>query len=170
MTPRILHSLFVPILLLAGCDRPAPEAEKKPEPPPAAVEPAVALAPAPAPPAEVSEASPDTPPPPAEVPTQSPDAPYRVGGEITWPEVIRKVSPDYSAFDREVIRPRGVNITELVIDEKGDVQEVRTLKGSHPKIDEAVITAVRQWKFKPATLKGRPVRVYFTLTVNVDIR
>jgi len=32
------------------------------------------------------------------------------------------------------------------------------------------VAAVRQWKFKPATLNGRPVAVYFNLTVTFQLQ
>ena len=37
-------------------------------------------------------------------------------------------------------------------------------------LTEAAIDAVKQWKFKPATLDNRPVSVYFTLTVNFQLQ
>ncbi len=161
---RTLVSLCALFLLLAGCDRWIQESKKKPEPS-AIAEPATA-------PQVVSEpeALQSAPPePPAAVPAK-PTQPYRIGGEVTRPEVIHKVPLDFSALANTEIRLAGINVTEAVIDEKGNVQNVRTLKGSHPEVDAAVIANVRQWKFNPATLNGKPVPVYYTVTVNVDVR
>ncbi|HEX8411559.1 MAG TPA: energy transducer TonB [Thermoanaerobaculia bacterium] len=36
-------------------------------------------------------------------------------------------------------------------------------------LDQAALNAVRQWKFKPGTLNGQPVPVYYNLTVNFRI-
>jgi outer membrane biosynthesis protein TonB len=33
----------------------------------------------------------------------------------------------------------------------------------------SALDAVCDWRFKPATLDGRPVKVYYTLTVNFEI-
>jgi outer membrane biosynthesis protein TonB len=33
-------------------------------------------------------------------------------------------------------------------------------------LDVAALDAIRQWKFKPGTLNGNPVPVYYNLTVN----
>ena len=37
-------------------------------------------------------------------------------------------------------------------------------------LTEAAITAVRRWKFEPATLNGKPVAVYFNLTVTFELQ
>lgn len=35
---------------------------------------------------------------------------------------------------------------------------------------EAAVDAVQQWKYQPATLNGKPVAVYFNLTVNFQLQ
>jgi len=40
---------------------------------------------------------------------------------------------------------------------------------SNPMLDQAAIDAVKKWKYKPATLNGRPVKVYFTVVVNFSL-
>ena len=47
-------------------------------------------------------------------------------------------------------------ILEAVIGEDGTVQDVRVLR-SKPLLDNAAVEAVRQWKFTPATRKGRAI-------------
>jgi TonB family protein len=37
-------------------------------------------------------------------------------------------------------------------------------------LDKAAVEAVTRWKFKPATLEGRPVKVYYVLTVNFQVQ
>ena len=60
----------------------------------------------------------------------------------------------------------GIVILETQIDEQGNVQEARILRGLHPELDQMALEAIRTWKFKPATLEGKPVRVYYTMTMN----
>lgn len=91
--------------------------------------------------------------------------PYRVGGEVTRPEKISGSPPQYSVEARKA-RVQGVVILEAIIDEQGDVTNVNVLKGLPQGLDQAAVDAVKTWKFKPATLEGRPVKVYYTLTVN----
>jgi protein TonB len=61
-------------------------------------------------------------------------------------------------------------IVEAVIDEQGRVTDVRILRGLPMGLDREAVAAVRQWRFTPATLQGKPVKVYFSLTVNFRIQ
>ena len=92
----------------------------------------------------------------------------RVGGGVESPKVISRVQPVYPEAAR-LARIQGVVIVEAVIDERGDVARVRVLKGLPMGLDTAAVDAVRRWKFAPATFDGRPVAVYFLLTVNFKL-
>jgi protein TonB len=65
-------------------------------------------------------------------------------------------------------RVTGKVILQAVINERGDVVDVKVLK-SHPLLDDSAISAVKRWKYKPATLEGKPVAVYFTVVVNFTL-
>ena len=46
----------------------------------------------------------------------------------------------------------------VTVSEKGTVSDVKIKKSSgHDALDEAVLAAVKKWKFKPATKYGKPV-------------
>ena len=92
----------------------------------------------------------------------SAESPLRVGGEITKPELIKRVQPDVSKLPASA--RLGVVIVEAVIDREGKVCAARLLKGPPGPLADAQIAAVRQWRFKPATLNRVPVPVYFVLT------
>ena len=132
----------------------------------------------------------ETPPVPGSAPPSSPsnggsgegDAPTGPGfgtgeGEIavaldarmTRPETIFRVTPRYTEAARHA-RRQGVVIVQATIDRTGHVTDVRLMKGLGLGLDESAISAVKQWRFKPAALSGRPVPVYFQLSVNFDIR
>ena len=91
----------------------------------------------------------------------------RVGGSVTKPEVVKRVSPDYSQLARTAVRVQGVIIIETVIHRDGSVCAARLLKGESNPFSAEALAAVRQWRFKPATLRGKPVPVHFVLTVNI---
>lgn len=91
--------------------------------------------------------------------------PYRVEGDVTRPEKISGAPPLFTAEAREA-GVSGVVILDALIDEKGDVTDVKVLQGLPMGLDDASVQAVKHWKFKPATLDGQPVPVYYTLTVN----
>ena len=78
--------------------------------------------------------------------------------EINFDECIRQKTPV------------GMPIIEAVIDENGRVQQPRLLKPLHPCAERAVLNAVRQWRFKPATLEGKPVAVSYSMTVFIHYR
>ncbi|HEX7186224.1 MAG TPA: TonB family protein [Thermoanaerobaculia bacterium] len=94
--------------------------------------------------------------------------PYRVGGGVTRPEKISGAPPAYTEEARKA-RVTGVVILESIIDEQGNVTNVKVLKGLPMGLSEAAAEAVQNWKFKPATFEGRPVKVYYTLTVNFQV-
>ncbi|HEV7507077.1 MAG TPA: TonB family protein [Thermoanaerobaculia bacterium] len=94
--------------------------------------------------------------------------PYRVGGEITRPEIISSTRPIYTELARRA-RVMGTVIVEAVIDEHGDVTDAKVLKGLPMGLDQAAVNAIKAWKFRPATREGQPVPVYYVLTVNFQV-
>jgi len=94
--------------------------------------------------------------------------PFRVGGEVSRPEKISGESPDYTEMARKA-RISGVVIVEAVIDENGDVTETKVLKGLPMGLDQAAVEALETWKFRPATMDGRPVPVYYIVTLNFQL-
>jgi len=65
------------------------------------------------------------------------------------------------AYPRRALRRnREATVTmKLLIDEKGRVQEVKFL-GGPPAFRDAVSKVIRQWRFDPAKVNGRPVPVW----------
>ncbi len=108
---------------------------------------------------------------PAAPPVQAVPAeqPFRVGGAVTRPKLISQgAKPVYTEAARKA-RLTGVVILESVIDQQGDVTETRVLKGLPMGLDQAAVEAVETWKFEPATFEGKPVKVYYVLTVNFQL-
>lgn len=96
-------------------------------------------------------------------------SPVRSGGEVTRPEKISGPNPQYTEIARKA-RIQGVVIVEAIIDKTGRVRHVRVLKPLPMGLDQSAVEAVSQWKFKPATLHGRPVDVYYNLTINFRLQ
>jgi periplasmic protein TonB len=92
-----------------------------------------------------------------------------VAGDVVKPEVVTRVQPIYTEIARRA-HIQGVVIVETIIDTRGNVTDARVLKSLPMGLSEAAVDAVRQWRFRPATLDGRPVSVYFTLTVNFELQ
>jgi protein TonB len=96
------------------------------------------------------------------------NGPLRVGGDVKAPVAISRVEPKYTDTARKS-RVTGVVVVEAIIDSNGRVDRVKVLKGLPMGLSEAAENAVRQWRFKPATLNGQPVDVIFSLTVNFTL-
>ena len=82
------------------------------------------------------------------------------------------VRPPVKLVDVPPVRPelavranvRGIVIVEVTIDVDGTVKDARVLR-SIPMLDAAALEAVRQWRYEPTTLDGKPVPVIMTVSV-----
>ena len=90
--------------------------------------------------------------------------PLRIGGDVKAPVLISRTEPTYPEAARKA-RMEGVVILEAIITGECNVEDVRVLKSVNPLLDASGVRAVQAWKYKPATLNGRAVRVYLTVTV-----
>ncbi|HEX3529639.1 MAG TPA: energy transducer TonB [Thermoanaerobaculia bacterium] len=97
------------------------------------------------------------------------DEPIRVTGAVTRPVLVDGPQPRYTEMARRA-GVQGTVIVEAIIDETGHVTDVRILKALPMGLDRAAVEAVQTWRFKPATLAGRPVKVYYTLTANFTLQ
>ena len=92
-----------------------------------------------------------------------------VGGADTAPVLVHRVMPKLS----EAPRRSTLVILETVIDVSGNVCAARVLKASSSaagrKWAELSLAAVRQWRFRPALKKGKPVAAVFTLSINGEV-
>lgn len=106
-----------------------------------------------------------------ETPAPAPvnDAPIQVGGAVTKPVVVFRTEPRYTELARRA-RVEGVVAIRAIIDERGNVTDVQLLRGLPMGLDQSAMDAVKTWRFKPATLHGQPVKVYFNLTVNFTLQ
>ena len=64
---------------------------------------------------------------------------------------------------------QGTVILEAVINEQGEVSQVRVLR-SVLLLDEAAMNAVRQWRFTPTLLNGQAVPIVMTVTVSFQLK
>jgi TonB family protein len=79
-------------------------------------------------------------------------------GELSGPEVLRKVDPRYPP----TLRDQGVAgevILYAIIRKNGSVDSIQVLRGLHPELDRNAMEALAQWKFEPARRNGEPVEL-----------
>ncbi len=93
--------------------------------------------------------------------------PVFIGGNVQESKLIRRVDPVYPQMAR-IARVSGTVILQVIVDEEGNVSEVKVLQGNPLLTDEAV-RAVRQWKYSPTLLNGEPIPVTATVTVNFTL-
>lgn len=108
------------------------------------------------------DAAPPPPPPPAE------KVPVRPGGKIEEPRKIKYVAPIYPQIALSA-RVEGTVIIEAIIGEDGRVKQAHALRPA-PLLEDAALTAVRQWVFTPTRLNGEPVPVVMTVTVTFRLQ
>ena len=106
---------------------------------------------------------------PERPPAIEPDRAIQVGGNVTRPQKIFGPNPRYTEIARKA-RIQGVVIVQAIIDKGGNVTAVRVLKPLPMGLDQAAVEAIKKWKFEPATLNGKPVDVYYNLTVNFRLQ
>ena len=88
--------------------------------------------------------------------------------EMKKPVQIKRVEPIYPVI---LIKARieGTVIIRAVIGKTGEVEDATVQRGAHKMLDDAALGAVMQWKYQPAMLGDRPVKVYFTVVVTFSI-
>lgn len=95
--------------------------------------------------------------------------PMWVKGDVTPPEKVYFPQPRYTEEARKA-RIQGVVILQAVIDAQGRVERVKIVKDLPQGLGDSAVQTVKQWKFKPASLQGEPVPVYFNLTITFSLQ
>lgn len=106
---------------------------------------------------------PDVPPEPPR-----PTGPIHVTSGVERPERISGPAPRYTEIARKA-RIQGVVRLEAIIDEQGNVTDIEVTEGLPMGLTEAAVEAARRWRYQPARLDGRPVAVYFNLSVRFEL-
>lgn len=118
-------------------------------------------------PTVITTPSPPVPPPPKvkEATGQQVKNPIRIGGQIKYPLVRKRVNPVYPALAK-LSRIEGSVVLEAVVDEQGKVSQLKYLSGGHALLIEAAIQAAGQWEFEPCNLNGEPIAIILPITVH----
>lgn len=97
------------------------------------------------------------------------EGPIYVTEDVRPPSGIFNPQPRYAKKARKA-RIQGEVIVQAAIDKFGCVIVVKVLKSLDRELDENSVSAISRWIFRPATLDGRPVDVYYNLTVNYRLK
>ncbi len=85
--------------------------------------------------------------------------------EITKPRIIYAPNPEYTEVAR-LARIQGTVVVQAIIDKAGQVREVEVIEGLPLGLSEAAVKTMKSWRFEPALSQGKPVEVYYVLSVN----
>lgn len=90
---------------------------------------------------------------------------------VVSPRVVKSVPPAYTP---EAMRARieGQVVMSAVVKDDGTVDEIKIVKSldSMYGLDEEAVKALKQWKFEPGTLKGKPVAVRVQVEMDFNLR
>jgi TonB family protein len=88
----------------------------------------------------------------------NPDAPRVPSADLNGPAPIRKVDPKYppTLINEHV---EGEVVLYAVIRRDGSVDSIQLIHGLDEELDKNAMTALSQWKFRPATRQGEPVEL-----------
>lgn len=132
-------------------------------------------------------ASTDTAPPPTdEAQTESSDFPTQPAPQVrvaednagvysavpaggTQPEEVDRVVPRYPMMARRMTI-QGPVVVRGIVRRDGTIDNVEVIRDLPYGLGEAAREAVSRWRFRPATFRGEPIDVYYTVTVNFRLQ
>ncbi len=117
---------------------------------------------------------PPPPPPPARKKIKKEIAEFEKGaviaeGDVKPPKLLKKVDPIYpeEAAKQGI---EGVVLVSVRADKEGNIEKVKILKSPHELLSKAAIEALKQWKYKPMFIKGKPMAIIFTVTMTFKLK
>jgi TonB family protein len=97
------------------------------------------------------------------------DSPMQIGSGVAPPIKTYGPTPRYTEEGRQA-RITGVVILNTVVDREGNVTFAEVLKGLPMGLSESALATVKEWKYKPATLEGKPVAVFVNVTIRFSLQ
>jgi TonB family protein len=93
--------------------------------------------------------------------------PLQVAPEVAEGSLLHRVEPDYPEQARQQ-QIQGPVVLDVRTRRDGTIQELKLLSGQRLLAD-AAIAAVKQWRFRPQLVKGEPVEMQTTVTLNFKL-
>ena len=87
----------------------------------------------------------------------------------TQPEEVDRVTPRYPAMARRA-GVEGSVVVRGIVRRDGSIDDVEIIKDLPFGLGQSARDAVSQWRFRPATVRGEPIDVYYTVTVNFRLQ
>ncbi|MBV8543857.1 MAG: energy transducer TonB, partial [Acidobacteria bacterium] len=87
----------------------------------------------------------------------------------TQPEETDRVVPRYPMMARRA-GIQGPVVVRGIVRRDGTIDNVEVIRDLPYGLGDAARDAVIQWHFRPATVRGEPIDVYYTVTVNFRLQ
>lgn len=101
------------------------------------------------------------------VPAQEPGHAFPMSQGVSNGYLVHRVSPVYPPQARQ-LRMQGAVRLDAVISEQGTIESLKVVEGP-PVLARAAIDAIKQWRYKPYELNGKPVKIATTITVQFKL-
>ena len=98
----------------------------------------------------------------------APAAPLPVGGDVKPARLIFSVPPSYPKLAKSQ-RVSGNVLIDALIDPAGHVTVMNVVSGP-TLLHQAAMDALKQWKYQPASLDGKPVPMHLTVTIRFRLQ
>jgi len=92
---------------------------------------------------------------------------FSVDGPVKEPIKMSGPHPTMEMFEGIEIA-RGVPVMELVVNKKGEVESVVSLRPTKTEFDARIAQMYSQWLFEPATESESPVCTRYILTIRIN--
>jgi TonB family protein len=115
---------------------------------------------------EIPKLPPTLTPPPSRPPAlpPAPEGILRISGRVMANSLDKKVDPVYPA-DSITVDARGTVLSLATIDKTGAVTDVQVISGP-ARFHEATVAAIKQWRYRPYEIDGKPVDVETTISLD----
>jgi TonB family protein len=99
--------------------------------------------------------------------SNEPEKSVRMGGNVVAAKLVHRVQPEYPAIARQELLQGTVRM-HAIIAKDGTIRLLRVQTG-YCSLSQAAMKAVRQWRYTPTILEGKPVEVDTTIDVIFSI-
>jgi TonB family protein len=93
----------------------------------------------------------------------------QTNGVTTQPVVLSQIQARYTDQARQA-GIQGIVILRAIVRKDGSVDSIQVVQGLGWGLDEAAADALRQWRFRPATMNGQAVDFTMNFTMNFAVR
>ncbi len=87
---------------------------------------------------------------------------------VVLPHQTHNADPEYSEFARRK-HIQGTVVLEVTVKADGKIADVKVVRSLELSLDQSAVDAVRQWKFDPATVEGKPIPIRLNVEVSFHL-